>query len=92
MEGSKDKDRPARKFIFLDDNDRGKVLAPTDTSSFRPGDQVYYRASGTGPREGPYKIASVPTLKKYTLCHTDSSQTAKDGIEVEENELEQVTG
>lgn len=43
--------------------------------------------NGTETREGPYKVESVPSVGKYTLCYTNG-QSAKNGIEVEESDLE----
>jgi hypothetical protein len=41
---------------------------------------------GTAVREGPYKVASVPTVGKYTLSLANG-QPAKDGNVVEERDL-----
>lgn len=59
------------------------------TSKFAPGDRVWYRASATGPRQGPYIVVQGPSAKKYYLAAVDDIRVlVLDGREVNESELE----
>jgi hypothetical protein len=46
---------------------------------------------GSEVREGPYKIASVPSVGKYTLCLL-TGQPVKNGTDFEEKDLEPLSG
>jgi hypothetical protein len=41
---------------------------------------------GTETSEGPYAVASVPSVGKYTLCLSNGQQV-KNGIEINEKDL-----
>ncbi|KAN0089853.1 hypothetical protein V8E51_018432 [Hyaloscypha variabilis] len=75
------------KFSFGNDGGRPYIQQYSNTSKFRPADRVYFRQAGTGAREGPFIVESVPSNGRYTLLLT-SGQKAKNGTEVEEKELE----
>jgi len=47
---------------------------------------VYFRQDGSGAQEGPYFVASVPSVGRYTLALADG-QKAKNGDEVAEKDL-----
>lgn len=55
-------------------------------SKFRPGDEVYYCPPGTSVRGGPYIVASVPSLKIYTLCD-ENAMAVKNGNMINEKDL-----
>jgi len=60
------------------------------TSKLAPGDRIWYRASGTGSRQGPYIVVQGPFAKKYYLAAVDDIRVlVLDGREVNENELEE---
>lgn len=60
------------------------------TSKFAPGDRVWYRARGTGQREGPYIVVQGQSAKKYYLVASDDIRVfILDGREVNESELEE---
>lgn len=62
-------------------------------SQFHVGDVVLFvvcGADGTKSHQGPYIIESVPSTKKYTLCHEDGTK-ALNGAIVEEKDLEEHT-
>ena len=48
---------------------------------------MYFRVPGTVVGEGPYKISSVPATGRYTLI-LPNGQPARDGMVVEEKDLE----
>lgn len=41
---------------------------------FRRADKVYYRATPSSTREGPFLIGSVEPPKKYSLCYAEDGQ------------------
>ena len=61
-----------------------KSLTKKKSSRFRVGDEVYL---STPPNaQGPYLIASVPTIGTYTLC-LGRGQLVNGGREVAEKDL-----
>ena len=62
------------------------------TSKFAPGDRAWYKASGTGPRQGPYIVVQGPSTGRYYLATiNDIRVLALDGREVSESELEEAS-
>ena len=52
---------------------------------------IVHSTDGSDAREGPYKVASVPSVGKYTLC-LPTGQPVKNGTEFEEKDLEPPSG
>jgi hypothetical protein len=66
------------------------LIRDVKTSKFAPGDRVWYRPSGTGPRQGPYIVVQGPSARKYYLAAVDDIRVlVLDGREVNESELEE---
>lgn len=53
---------------------------------YRPGQIVYFRASGATQLDGPYKVEAYAGIRQYTLCFFDGKQ-ARGGEIVVESEL-----
>jgi len=88
MEPSNNGDSP--KFVVCDDDGRARITEYRSKSQYRVGDLVNLivrRTDGPEAREGPYKVASVPSVGKYTLC-LSTGQPVKNGIEFEGKDLE----
>jgi hypothetical protein len=68
------------------------LIRSAQTSKFAPGDRIWYRASGTGPRQGPYIVIQGSSTRKYQLvAANDIRVLVLDGKEVNESELEEAT-
>ncbi|KAJ3566494.1 hypothetical protein NPX13_g7107 [Xylaria arbuscula] len=74
------------KVSFCDDGGRPKINQYSTEPQFRPNDQVYIRAVGTTPKEGPFIVASVNDAK-YTLCD-GSGKAIQNGKMFEEKDIE----
>ena len=56
---------------------------------FMPGDKVWYKESGSGPRQGPYLVVPGPTATTYRLANVnDVTVLVYSGKVITENELE----
>jgi hypothetical protein len=62
------------------------MLNVPETSKYRPGQTVYLLVPGRQQLEGPLKIETVPSARKYTLSHPDGQQ-ARGGEEIDETDL-----
>ena len=68
------------------------LIRSAQTSKFAPGDRVWYRASGTSPRQGPYIVIQGSATGKYQLvAANDIRVLVLDGKEMNESELEEAT-
>lgn len=68
------------------------LIRNAQTSKFAPGDRVWYKASGTGPRQGPYIVVQGSSARKYHLAAVDNIRVLiLEGREVNESELEEAT-
>jgi hypothetical protein len=66
------------------------LIRNVQTSKFAPGDRVWYKAPGTGTRQGPYIVVQGPSARKYYLAAVDNIRVlVLDGREVNESELEE---
>ena len=60
------------------------------TSKFVPSDRVWYKESGSGPKQGPFIVAQVPATGKYYLAAIDNIKVyVLGGKAVQESELEE---
>ncbi|KAI1157744.1 hypothetical protein F5B18DRAFT_643883 [Nemania serpens] len=77
------------------DGDGGRpYVARTDKqkrSKYRQDQLVYLLIARGTQKEGPYRIESVVSRKKYTLC-TDDGTSVNNGREVEDKDLEPAGG
>ncbi|KAJ3577597.1 hypothetical protein NPX13_g2970 [Xylaria arbuscula] len=71
-------------FEFCDDGGRPKVVTYIAESKYRTGDAVYLLVGTT--QEGPYMIATVPSVGRYTLCFANG-HPARNGAEIPEDSL-----
>ena len=68
------------------------LIDEVQTSKFAPGDRVWYRASSTSPRQGPYIVVQGSSAKKYYLAAIENIRVlVLDGKEVNESELEEAS-
>ncbi|KAK0507347.1 hypothetical protein JMJ35_010385 [Cladonia borealis] len=85
-------DSPEPEPFEYNENSSGrvKVVPYAQTSKFAPGDRVWYRVSGTGPRQGPYIVVQGSSAGQYYLATiNDIRILVFDGREVNEGELEE---
>lgn len=60
------------------------------TSKFVPGDRVWYKESGSGPRQGPFIVVQGPATGQYYLAAiNDVTVFVLGGKVVKESELEE---
>merc|ERR1711964_368430 len=72
--------------LYTETSQRPYVTEFVKKPAFYVGDKVYLRSS-TGPREGPYLIASISESGAFTLCHADG-RVVRNGAEIEVDYLE----
>ncbi len=66
------------------------LIRNSQTSKFAPGDRVWYRLSGAGPRQGPYIVVQGSSARKYYLAAVNDIRVlVLNGREVNESELEE---
>ena len=66
------------------------LIRNSQTSRFAPGDRVWYRLSGAGPRQGPYIVVQGSSAGKYYLAAVNDIRVlVLNGREVDESELEE---
>ncbi|KAI1128942.1 hypothetical protein F5Y10DRAFT_239549 [Nemania abortiva] len=77
-------ERGSGEYSYSDDEGRAWVRE-SQGNNFCVGDEVYVK--GSGGREGPYKVSSVPSTRRYTLSTADGT-SARGGEEIDEDNLE----
>ncbi|UPL03858.1 hypothetical protein LCI18_014792 [Fusarium solani-melongenae] len=77
------------EFTIDYDESRPYIQEYQNPPKFSAGDKVWYRQAGDSSLEGPFVVASVSSEGKYLLAYNDPDkpETAKDGMEIDEEHL-----
>ncbi|KAI8666356.1 hypothetical protein NCS57_00860100 [Fusarium keratoplasticum] len=80
------------EFTIDYDESRPYIQEYQKPPKFSTGEKVWYRQTRDSSLEGPFVVASVSSEGKYLLAcdDPDKPETAKDGMEIDEEHLQSV--